>query len=263
MPMKNILRSLLGGLFAAAFVVVAQAADLVPGAFSAGTVEGDVTYKLAGSSQYLPLTAGTALPQGATIKTGPDSTASIVFSNGAVATITAESEVEITKFEQEVFSGPLPTGAEPSISNTEINVANGTVVSKVAKLKTGSSYIVKSPVGAAGVRGTTFSVTFNKVTREYTVKTLTGLVVWQSAPGAAQTAASVDVPTGTAYSGGPAVRQLEPAEIVVIEAAIAKAIIAINNAPSANPAPGTPGSETPARGPVINADGSITISVNT
>jgi len=177
MPMKTILRSLLGGLVAAAFVVVAQAADLAPGAFSAGTVKGDVSYKLAGTSQFLALTPGTSLPQGATIKTGESSLVAVVFANGSVATVTSNSEVVITKFHQEAFTGSGPSGSEPSVSATEINLINGTVVSKVSKLKPGSTYIVNSPVGAAGVRGTTFSVSYNAATGDYEVSTLDGSVV--------------------------------------------------------------------------------------
>jgi hypothetical protein len=259
-PMKNILRSLLGGLFAAAFVAVAQAANLVPGAISAGTVEGDVSYKLAGTSQYLPLTAGTALPQGATIKTGANSTASVVFSSGSVAVVTADSEVEITKFEQEVFSGPLPTGAEPSVSNTEIFVANGSVTSKVAKLKTGSSYVVKSPVGAAGVRGTTFVVSYNLSTGAFAVKTLEGRVVWANAPGLAEFGGlSVDVQEGEGYFGGVGPRELSVDERLSIIAALREAV---DQRLSTEPTvPG--GEDAPPRGPVIDTDTSITISVNT
>ncbi len=250
MPMKTILRSLLGGLFAAAFVVVAQAADLAPGAFSAGTVKGDVTYKLAGTTQYLALTAGTALPQGATIKTGDDSLAAIVFSNGAVATVRSNSEVEVTKFQQEVFSGPLPSGSEPSVSSTEIKVINGSVVSKVAKLKQGSSYVVNSPVGAAGVRGTTFMVTYNAATGAYSVATLEGEVVYEGTlPGS-----GTPVRGGESFNGT-TTTSLSRSEIAQIEAAI-RQDIRRGGAPNGGPGPGTTGPSTP------SVDTSIPVSVN-
>lgn len=227
MPMKNILRSLLGGLVAAALAVVAQAADLAPGAFSAGTVKGDVTYKLAGTTQYLALTSGTALPQGATVKTGAGSIAVIVFSNGATASIRPSSEVEITKFEQEAFSGPLPTNAEPSVSNTQIKIIDGEVVSKVSKLKKGSSYVVNSPVGAAGVRGTVFSVNYNAKTGAYVVSTLEGEVVFK------KNAAGKEIPVkaNECYNLTD-IKPLTQAQILVIEAAIAASIAAgTNNQP--------------------------------
>jgi hypothetical protein len=183
MPMKNILRSFLGGIAAVVLAVVAQAADLAPGALSAGTIKGDVSYKLAGTSQYLPLVAGTAIPQGATIKTGAGSIAVIVFGSGSTASIRPDSEIEITKFEQEAFSGPLPSDSEPSVSNTQLKVVNGQVVSKVSKLKKGSEFVVNSPVGAAGVRGTIFSVTYNAATGFYSVQVVEGGVVLQTITG--------------------------------------------------------------------------------
>lgn len=164
--MKNILRLLAGG-FAAAFLALAvQAANLAPGAYSAGSVKGDVSYKLAGSAQYQPLAAGVALPQGATIKTGSKSTATIVFGSGSVAVIDPDSEVEISKFVQDVFSGPIPAGAEPAVSETEIKIIDGAVTAKVAKLKKGSSFTVNSPVGAAGVRGTSFKYSYSSARGE-------------------------------------------------------------------------------------------------
>jgi len=214
MPMKTILRSLLGGLVAAAFVVVAQAADLAPGAFSAGTVKGDVSYKLAGTSQFLALTPGTSLPQGATIKTGEASLVAVVFANGSVATVTSNSEVEITKFHQEAFTGSVPSRSEPSVSATEIKIINGTVVSKVSKLKPGSTYIVNSPVGAAGVRGTTFSVSYDAATGAYVVSTLTGEVVYSGTLGGER-----PVNGGQSFNGSSVVA-LTPSQIDQIEAAI-------------------------------------------
>lgn len=255
MPMKTILRSLLGGLLASAFVIAAQAANLAPGAFSAGTVKGNVTYKLAGTTEFLPLSAGTALPQGATIKTGPSSLVAVVFSNGAVATITSDSEVEVTKFEQEVFSGSLSANAEPSVSNTELNVINGSVVSKVAKLKSGSSYVVKSPVGAAGVRGTTFKVSYNSETGAFSVSTVEGNVVVSRGTVGGE---------GTEVSAGQVLdenglSQLSESQIVAIQAALAGLV----EAASSNTGGGGAGGEAPTGNrSVPSPDSSITISVN-
>ena len=51
---------------------------------------------------------------------------------------------------------------EPSTSTTKLNLKNGEVVCKVKKLRMdeGSSLTVETPVGAAGVRGTTFAVSY-------------------------------------------------------------------------------------------------------
>ncbi len=177
--MKNTLRSLFGGLAAVVLAVVAQAADLAPGPVSAGKVKGDASYMLAGTTQEIKLTAGTAIPQGAVIKTGPGSIVVVVFGSGSTASIRPNSEVEITKFEQELFAGPLPANGEPSVSNTQIKIMDGEVVSDVAKLKKGSEFVVTTPVGAAGVRGTKFSVRFNASTGRFVVRVAEGGVLFR------------------------------------------------------------------------------------
>jgi len=176
--MKNILRLLAGGFAAAFFALAAQAANLAPGAYSAGSVKGDVSYKLAGSAQYQPLAAGVALPQGATIKTGANSTVLVVFGSGSTAVIDSNSEVEITKFVQDVFSGPVPVDSEPAISETEIKIIDGAITAKVAKLKKGSSFNVNSPVGAAGVRGTVFKYSYSSAKGEATLQVTEGGVLF-------------------------------------------------------------------------------------
>lgn len=189
--MKNILRLLVGAVSASFIALAAQAAELTPAAYSAGTVSGDVSFKVAGSSEFQRLSPGVALPQGVTIKTGAGSAAVIVFGSGSTATIGANAEIEITKFEQELFSGPIPIDSEPSVSNTEIRIIEGGVTSRVAKLKKGSVYTVNTPVGAAGVRGTTFNVFYNVTTGEFSIATAEGLVVFTNAAG-----------EGTAIGGG-------------------------------------------------------------
>ncbi len=179
--MKNILRLLASGFVAAFFVHAAHAANFAPGAYSAGTVKGDVSFKAAGAAEYQKLAAGVALPQGAVIKTGAKSTVVIVFGSGSTATVQENSEVEVTKFEQEVFSGPVPVDSEPAVSETVLRVVDGGVTSKVAKLKKGSSYTVNTPVGAAGVRGTVFNVFFNRSTGQFSIATAQGLVVFTNA----------------------------------------------------------------------------------
>lgn len=176
--MNTMIRSVIGGLVSAILSVVVHAADLPAGAYSIGVAKGDVTYKLAGSDTYLPAPAGTALPQGATIKTGPASIATIVFSSGSISTVRPNSEVEVTKFQQAPFTGTVSGGQEPSVSNTQINLLDGEIVTTVAKLQKGSEFVVNSPVGAAGVRGTVFSVSFNRATGTGRVSVLEGVVVF-------------------------------------------------------------------------------------
>ncbi len=174
--MNNLLRLIVGGFIAALFAVAAQAAELTPGAVTVGVAKGDVTYKIAGTTTYLAAPAGTSLPQGATVKTGPGSLATLVFSSGSVATLRPDTEVEVSKFEQEAFSGPVSKSGEPSVSNTQLNLIDGEVISNVNKLKKGSQFVVNSPIGAAGVRGTIFSIKINRATGAASVVVLDGSV---------------------------------------------------------------------------------------
>lgn len=76
-----------------------------------------------------------------------------------------ESSLVISEFLQDPFSTPFAianTTEEPSTSTTKLNLDNGEVVCKVKKLRIseGSSLTINTPVGAAGVRGTTFSFSY-------------------------------------------------------------------------------------------------------
>ncbi len=218
--MKNILRPITAGLVSAFVALAAQAADLAPGAYSAGAVKGDVTYATTGGAPFLSLSAGTALAQGAVIKTGADSSASIVFSSGSVLLVESNTTIEVSKFQQELFSGPIAVGAEPSVSDTQINVVDGSVIAKVAKLKKGSSFAVNSPVGAAGVRGTTYKVSYTAATKTFKVTTVEGLVVTRRAGAATET--SAEAGTSVTYAPGAEVAKEDiPAAVVeAIEAAV-------------------------------------------
>jgi hypothetical protein len=181
--MKKLIRLLASGFLAAVFALAAQAAELAPGAYSAGSVMGDVTFKAPGESDFKTLEVGASLPQGAVIKTGNKSKVVIIFGSGSVASIEANSEVEVTKFEQALFSGPVAADAEPAVSNTEIRIIDGGVTSKVNKLKKGSSFSIVSPVGAAGVRGTVFRFFYDKKNGRANIKVTEGGVQFTDSKG--------------------------------------------------------------------------------
>jgi hypothetical protein len=212
--MKNILRWITAGLTATFVALAAHAADMAPGTFAASTVKGDVSYKIAGSTSYVKLVAGTTLPEGSTIKTAPGSLAIVVFASGSTATVRPASEV-VVNFNQKPFSGPIPVGAEPSVSKTKIHIVDGSVISKVSKLKKGSEFNITSPVGAAGVRGTDLEVSYNSATGAFNVTCATGAVVVQSADGT-----TTPVSAGqTLSSTGGGVQSAPPAALAAMQAA--------------------------------------------
>lgn len=175
--MNIMFRSALSIVSAVILSVTVQAAQLGAGAFSVGVAKGDVTYRLANSETFIAAPAGTALPEGATLKTGANSSVTVVFSTGSVATIGANSVVEVSKFQQEPFTGTLTQGFEPSVSDTQLALVEGEVISNVAKLRKGSKYEVTSPVGAAGVRGTVFYVKYDKASGAGIFEVASGSIV--------------------------------------------------------------------------------------
>ena len=103
--------------------------------------------------------------ENSTVNAAEASTATLVFSNGSTFNVLENSSLVISEFLQDPFSAPfaMPTATEePTTSTTKLNLNRGEVICKVKKLSTdgGSSMIINTPVGAAGVRGTTFSFSY-------------------------------------------------------------------------------------------------------
>ena len=104
------------------------------------------------------------LPEGATIKTGKDSSASIRLEDGTIIDIKADSEMMISPYSQK------------KVKKNSIILFFGTIWSKVTKSFTGEeSYAVATPNGVAGVRGTEFATTVS-IDGSVRVKVKNGLV---------------------------------------------------------------------------------------
>lgn len=133
------------------------------------------------------------------VTTGADSRAILVFSNGATLNLGADSTLSIDEFLQDPFDEKVAFAdlkEEPATSSTRLNLSRGELVGNVKHLHQdqGSSFIVNTPVGAAGIRGTTFRIVFKpdsngRVT--FTLSTSEGVVLFE-----APAAPSVNVPTG-------------------------------------------------------------------
>jgi hypothetical protein len=94
------------------------------------------------------------------------STAELILSNGSTLIINPDSLVEVRTFRQ-VVSELIIEGEyqkldkEPSPSVTEIVVTRGKVIGEVRKLNPQSSYVIKTPVGVARIRGTIYTVQYS------------------------------------------------------------------------------------------------------
>lgn len=156
-------------------------AEMMPGTFKAVAPKGEVTWTDPVSGVTSRVVGGEILPQGAILTTLDDSTVVILFGTGSSTAVGQNTSVEVTKFYQESFSGELDASLnEPSVSETQLRLMKGNLTSNVRKLKSDSKFVVKTPVGAAGVRGTTFNVNYNPSNNSLVVSTLEGEVVVES-----------------------------------------------------------------------------------
>jgi hypothetical protein len=106
--------------------------------------------------------------EGQIINTGDDARVLLVFSNGATVNLAARSALSIDEFLQDPFSQPVKVSElvdEPTTSVTKLNLIRGELMSNVKHLRRdkGSIFSVQTPVGAAGIRGTTFQIIYRPV----------------------------------------------------------------------------------------------------
>ena len=108
---------------------------------------------------------GDKLTEKHTVTTATGGAVILIFSNGATVSMSEESVLNIEEFQQDPFGGPVKVSdlkKEPTTSITKLNMTRGDIVGKVVHLNIdgGSEFTVVTPVGAAGIRGTTFEITF-------------------------------------------------------------------------------------------------------
>ncbi len=140
----------------------------VPGVIRVMRLVGTATIQEDGTGTTVALRPGDVLAEHYTLKTGPYSSVVLLFSNGSTLVIKAETELSISKFIQDPFQTNTAymsqLEAEPSESQTKLKLNYGTLVGKVKPLNTqeGSTYDVATPIGIAGIRGTSFSLSVGK-----------------------------------------------------------------------------------------------------
>ncbi len=133
------------------------------GAIKAVRVSGVVSKISASTSAPVPLTEGAALIETDTVTTGAESSVVLVFANGASIKLSANSRLAIEEFKMDPLADDIAVAnleREPNVSKTRLNLAYGDMVGNVRKLNkaAGSEFNITTPVGAAGIRGTTFRI---------------------------------------------------------------------------------------------------------
>ena len=169
--MKSIIRLCLLGLVTS-FVpaALAQATPVPATAQPAGKIvakraKGTVTHTVKATKATAPLTDDLEISEGTVVHTAKESSVVLLFSNGATINLGPDSELDIEQFTQDPFASvyePSKSEKEPTVSKTKLNLTRGELVGQVKKLNKagGSDFTVGTPVGAAGIRGTTFRIVF-------------------------------------------------------------------------------------------------------
>ena len=189
---------------------VAQLGSAAPGSMVAGVIKaanvrGDVRKVSLTDRSETTLQNGDTLRQDHAIVTkGPASSAVLVFANGATVRVGGDSRLEIKEFLMDPLQADVASVAaltnEPTASRTQLRLEFGEMVGNVKTLNraAGSTFSVGTPAGAAGIRGTTFRVTYrptgNGQAFTFQLSTSEGLVLYE---GVAQIGtAGVNVPAG-------------------------------------------------------------------
>ncbi|MEC8209982.1 MAG: FecR domain-containing protein [Verrucomicrobiota bacterium] len=147
-----------------------------------GTVmksEGSAFIKIGGRER--PLKAGDILREGDRLNSTKGSKAILVFSNGSEITLYQNSSLSIIALEQEPYTSKRVYNeleADPSKSQTLLELDYGQLDGHVKKLTKESSFNIKTALGTAAIRGTKFRIrllfTANKL--RLTITNFVGLV---------------------------------------------------------------------------------------
>lgn len=184
--LQTLLAIALGGaLMNVGMTAFAQPAK--PGYATVIRVEGEASYSLDDGAHKFPLVAGKFLEAGASIYTGFDGKVDVILGKAIDlpqarwvpdrVSLAADSPVRgLVSYrpsqEQNVVRlmpktilvidklTTVSAGAD-TVSDTELDLKKGGIYASVKKLSPAAQYLIKTPTGIAGVRGTQFSITLN------------------------------------------------------------------------------------------------------
>ncbi|WP_309399023.1 FecR family protein [Cerasicoccus maritimus] len=150
------------------------------GLIKAFLVKGNVQLVENDTGAATPLKRGQEFSEGYTVITGDNSTALLLFSNGASVNVTPNSKFDVTTFEQAAYDPALGSylrlKKDPSMSTTDTSLAYGEIIGEVRKLdlEAGSSFTINTPVASAGIRGTVWVVTYDVATGQFSTTNVNG-----------------------------------------------------------------------------------------
>ncbi len=208
---------------------VISSAQTQAGAIKAVKLVGSVTVKSA-DGKSRPITEGQALIETDIISTGISSSVVLIFMNGSSVKLEETSRLAIEEFKMDPLADDIAVAqltSEPTISKTRLSLAYGEMVGNVKKLNSNSHYDIKTPAGAAGIRGTTFRIVlrFDAAGQvEFQLSTAEGLVIFTGTIPTVGTGTATETSgEGVAVAGGQEVTatlQINPTTNVVTSAVI-------------------------------------------
>ena len=155
--------------------------DRGKGAILIASATGKVTVipapRYSGSQEVKPVTraaiVGEPLPHGSTIITGANSEADLLLTTGSLAKVGPNSKLVLSAFWQKDFRASAKKVTdlkeETSPSRVAFKLETGDLVVDVKKLNRESSFMIESPVGVAGIRGTQFGLSADSDSTELAV----------------------------------------------------------------------------------------------
>jgi len=151
----------------------AQASEI--GAARVVKVEG-LAFVLDGlAGERVSLRAGDSVGSGATLVTEAKSRLVLLFSNGAAMTLGPLTAMNIEEY---LHEGTVRQLRDPNPSTTSLFLEYGEVSGNVEGLDSRSEFNVRTPLGTAGIRGTTFRISFDSSTSVLTISNAQGSVEW-------------------------------------------------------------------------------------
>ena len=160
----------------------------VAGQIKVANVQGEVSKENPADKSRVALKNGDVIGQGLAIITGRASSVVLVFANGTTIKLGADTNMSVDEFLIDPLTGPVNVGelaAEPTTSTTKLNLAKGELIGDVKHLNRdkGSTFSVQTPIGAAGIRGTTFRIVFiptgDGLAFNFVLSTSDGIVLFQ------------------------------------------------------------------------------------
>jgi hypothetical protein len=146
----------------------AQFIPLYPGQIKTYVISGEVRL-LHQDGTTTPLTSGMTFTEGNTVLAGPDSNGLLVFSNGAEFKITPNLQLQVTQYKQTAFDEQadgtfLKLASDPSVSETTIDLKNGTLQCEYKQLNSDISSIIllNTPAGIFKFSNAIISVTVSR-----------------------------------------------------------------------------------------------------